>query len=162
MEGGYPLALNSLNQFIRARQAVTKVRNAWLRLRYGIGLHPTVSLSLSSRLLAGKRGSITVGAETLIAFNTLILSLDYLTGKDRPIRIGSRCFIGGGSMILPGVTIGDESIVGGGAVVFDDVPARTIVGGNPARVVKQDIEVGRFGRLKGADENSRRLWRTDG
>jgi maltose O-acetyltransferase len=153
------LALNSLNQFNGVLIAASRLRCVWLRLRYGIRLHPTARISLSNRLLAGKRGSIRVGADTLVAFKTLILSVDYLTGEDRPVRIGSRCFIGGGSTILPGVTIGDESIVGGGAVVFDDVPPRTVVGGNPARIVKHDIEVGRFGQLKVADENSRRLWR---
>ena len=61
--------------------------------------------------------------------------------------------------IMPGVTIGDEVIVGAGAFVFEDVPSRCIVGGNPARILKTDIEVGKMGRLKGADENTRRMWR---
>ena len=58
-------------------------------------------------------------------------------------------------MILPGVTIGDESIVGGGAIVFDDVPARTAVGGNPARILRRDIQVGKFGRFAIANQTSR-------
>ena len=62
-------------------------------------------------------------------------------------------------MIMPGVTVGDESIVAAGAVVFDDVPPRSIVAGNPARVIRSDIKVGRFGRLDGADDNTRRLYR---
>jgi carbonic anhydrase/acetyltransferase-like protein (isoleucine patch superfamily) len=57
--------------------------------------------------------------------------------------------------VLPGVTIGDGSIVGAGSVVFDDVPPRSIVGGNPARVLRQNIEVVRHGRLKEADLTSR-------
>jgi maltose O-acetyltransferase len=64
-------------------------------------------------------------------------------------------------MILPGVTIGDGAIVGGGAVVFEDVPPRSIVGGNPARVLKTDIDAGPYGRLEGADENTRRLWKPE-
>ena len=59
---------------------------------------------------------------------------------------------------MPGVTIGAGSIVGGGAVVFDDVPPGSIVAGNPASILRSDITVGRFGRLSGADENTRRLW----
>jgi acetyltransferase-like isoleucine patch superfamily enzyme len=43
-------------------------------------------------------------------------------------------------------------------VVFDDVPPRSIVAGNPARIVRSDIVVGRFGRLAGADDNSRKMW----
>ncbi len=100
-----------------------------------------------------------MGAESLIAFKTLLYTLDDSTGEHRPIVIGKRCFIGGSAMILPGVVIGDESIVGAGAVVMEDVPPRTIVGGNPARVLRSDIVVGKFGRLAGADDNSRRLWR---
>lgn len=116
------------------------------------------SISMSARLVAGKRGSITVGDETLIAFKTLIYTRDPLTGEDRPVRIGNRCFIGGGSTILPGVTVADESIVGGGAVVMADVPSRCIVGGNPARILRTEIQVGRRGRLEGADDNTRRIW----
>ena len=91
----------------------------------------------------------------MIAFKTLILTRDFITGEDRPVHIGERCFIGGGSVILPGVTVGDESIVGAGSVVFDDVPPRSIVGGNPARVLRRDIDVGRYGRLRSADLTSR-------
>jgi maltose O-acetyltransferase len=51
----------------------------------------------------------------------------------QPIRIGRDCWIGGGAIIQPGVTIGDRCIVGAGAVVTKDVPDDTIVVGNPAR-----------------------------
>ncbi|ERF83194.1 sugar O-acetyltransferase [Bradyrhizobium viridifuturi] len=51
----------------------------------------------------------------------------------RPIRIGSDVWIGGGAIILPGVTIGDGALVGAGSVVTRDVAAGTIVAGNPAR-----------------------------
>lgn len=53
----------------------------------------------------------------------------------KPISIGSDCWIGGSAIILPGVTIGDRCIVGAGAVVTRDVPADTIVAGNPARPI---------------------------
>ena len=137
-----------------------RARSFWLRAR-GIDLHPTAMISLSSRILPGERGSISIGAETLIAFKTLIYSYDPRVGKVLPVKIGRRCFIGGGSMILPGVTIGDEAIVGGGAVVSSDVPSRTIVGGSPARIVRRNIDVGPFGRLVGADENTRLMWGVD-
>ena len=110
-------------------------------------------------MLAGQRGGISIGAESLVAFKTLLLATDLASGEVRPIRIGRRCFIGGGSTIMPGVTVGDEVIVGAGAVVFEDVPPRSIVGGNPARVLRSDISVGRFGRLEGADAATRQLWR---
>jgi acetyltransferase-like isoleucine patch superfamily enzyme len=124
----------TLHVLLPLRGAIIRIRNLWLRIAIGAEVDDTVQLSLSSRLLPGRRGSIVVGSDTLIAFKTLIYTRDPITGADRPVRIGSRCFIGGGSMILPGVTIGDGSIVGGGAVVVDDVPARSIVGGLNARL----------------------------
>jgi maltose O-acetyltransferase len=54
----------------------------------------------------------------------------------RPIRIGHDVWIGGGAIILPGVTIGDGSVVGAGAVVVHDVPPASVVVGNPARLVR--------------------------
>lgn len=54
----------------------------------------------------------------------------------RPIRIGNDVWIGGGVVILPGVTIGDRSVVGGGSVVVHSVPADCVAVGNPARVVR--------------------------
>ncbi len=55
----------------------------------------------------------------------------------RPIRIGRAAWIGFDVCILPGVTIGDGSIVGARSVVMDDVPPYTIVAGNPAHVIRR-------------------------
>ncbi|MEX2513840.1 MAG: sugar O-acetyltransferase [Cyclobacteriaceae bacterium] len=54
----------------------------------------------------------------------------------QPITIGSDVWVGGGAIICPGITIGDRSIIAAGAVVTKDVPEDTVVGGNPARVIK--------------------------
>ncbi len=64
----------------------------------------------------------------------------------RPVRIGHDVWIGGGAIILPGVTIGDGSVVGAGSVVVRDVPAAKVVAGNPARILRslegrKDMEV---------------------
>ncbi|WP_256777545.1 MULTISPECIES: sugar O-acetyltransferase [unclassified Stenotrophomonas] len=53
----------------------------------------------------------------------------------RPVRIGRNVWIGGGAIVLPGVSIGDDAVVGAGSVVTRDVPAGATVVGNPARVV---------------------------
>ena len=152
------MPLNSLNLFLRPRTLLIRARNVYLRLVSGIDIDLSVNASLASRIKPGSRGAIVIGAETIVAFKTLIYTFDAVRGIDLPVRVGRRCFIGGGSIITPGVTIGDESIVGAGSVVLADVASRTIVGGNPARVLRTDIEVGPYGRLKGADENSRLLW----
>jgi maltose O-acetyltransferase len=143
--------LSSVNELVRLRLALIRFRKAWLKLTLGLDIDESVNLSLSSRLRPGGPGSIQIGRDSLIAFKTLIYSVDPLTGEDRPIAIGRRCFIGGGSTILPGVTIGDGCIVGAASVVFDSVPPGCIVGGNPARVLRTGIKVGRFGRMALSD-----------
>jgi maltose O-acetyltransferase len=51
----------------------------------------------------------------------------------RPVRIGENVWIGGGAMILPGITIGDDAVIGAESVVTRDVPPGATVVGNPAR-----------------------------
>jgi acetyltransferase-like isoleucine patch superfamily enzyme len=153
------MALKSLNQLRRFRNALIALRNWWLQQYRGLVLEGEASISLSSRFRSSRRGDIVVGDKTLIAFKTLFLTRDALTGEVRPIRVGSHCFIGGGSLILPGVTIGDHCIVGGGSVVFEDVPAGSIVIGNPARVLRSGMELLPFGRLPVATENTRKLYK---
>lgn len=59
--------------------------------------------------------------------------------KSAPIKIGNHVWIGMRALILKGVTIGDGAIIAAGAVVTKDVPANTLVGGVPAKVLKKDI-----------------------
>lgn len=56
-------------------------------------------------------------------------------------RIGDSCVIGIGSMISAGVTIGNNCVVGAHSVVTKDVPDNTIVAGNPAKVIKENIKM---------------------
>ena len=55
----------------------------------------------------------------------------------RPVVIEDNVWIGGGAILLPGVTIGRNAVVGAGAVVTRSVPANTVVAGNPARVIRE-------------------------
>lgn len=57
--------------------------------------------------------------------------------KESPVIIKRGAYLGAGAIILPGVNIGEEAVVGAGAVVTKDVPKRTVVAGVPARVVKK-------------------------
>lgn len=54
----------------------------------------------------------------------------------KPVRIGARCWIGGGAIVCPGVSIGEGTTVGAGSVVTRDLPARVFAAGNPCRVVR--------------------------
>lgn len=55
----------------------------------------------------------------------------------RPIKIGNGCWLGGGVIVLPGVTIGDGSVIGGGSVVTKDIPPNSLAVGNPCRVIRK-------------------------
>jgi maltose O-acetyltransferase len=85
---------------------------------------------------------VDIGARTQIGPNVQILTADHPRDAatragglefGRPIIIGENVWIGGGAIILPGVTIGDGAVVGAGAVVTRDVTAGVTVVGNPAR-----------------------------
>ena len=54
----------------------------------------------------------------------------------KPVTIGDNVWIGGGAIINPGVTIGNNVVVASGAVVVKDVPDNVVVGGNPAKIIK--------------------------
>lgn len=53
-----------------------------------------------------------------------------------PVRIGRNCWIGAGALLMPGVTIGDNTVVGAGSVVTKDLPADVVAVGNPCRVLR--------------------------
>ena len=61
--------------------------------------------------------------------------------------IGKRCFIGVNAIIMCGVKVNDNVIVGSGSVVTKDIPANCIVAGNPARIIKEGIQTKKFGQL---------------
>lgn len=54
-----------------------------------------------------------------------------------PIHIGKNCWIGAGAILLPGVTIGDDTVIGAGSIVTKDIPAHVVAVGNPCRVLRE-------------------------
>lgn len=93
--------------------------------------------------------NITIGNNATIAHNVVIIDSDYHTikyedGKENiksaPIFIGDNVWIGRESIILKGVNIGDGAVIAAHSVVTKDVPAKTIVAGNPAKVIKENID----------------------
>lgn len=102
---------------------------------------------LTGAVIVAETG-VTVGDRVLIGGNAQIVDTDFHplhaevrqqdmnAGTTRRIRIGDDVFIGMNSIILKGVNVGTGSVVGAGSVVSQDVPPKTIVAGNPARVVR--------------------------
>ena len=89
-------------------------------------------------------GGVTLGDGCQIGHNVVFATLNHgLEPADRgttypaPIVLGRNVWVGSNATILRGVTIGDNAVVAAGAVVSRDVPANTIVGGFPARIIKR-------------------------
>lgn len=89
--------------------------------------------------------AITIGADCQIGPNVQLLTPTHPLQPEprrdkleaaRPIVIGDNVWLGGGVIVCPGVTIGENSVVGAGAVVTRDLPANVVAVGNPARVIK--------------------------
>lgn len=87
--------------------------------------------------------AVTIGDGTQIGPGVQILTADHPRDPERrrqmlefgrPVSIGRNVWIGGGAIILPGITIGDDAIIGAGSVVTRDVPAGATAVGNPARL----------------------------
>ena len=57
-----------------------------------------------------------------------------------PVHIGKNCWLGSGVIVLPGITIGDNSVIGAGSVVTKDIPANVVAIGNPCRVLREISE----------------------
>ena len=66
-------------------------------------------------------------------------SFEFCKTQTAPVIIGNNVWIGGGAIIMPGVTIGDNVVVGAGSVVTRDIPSNKIAYGNPCRVVRDNI-----------------------
>lgn len=140
-----------LNRIASVRNVLVAVRRAWFVRVWRMDLHPTVQMSLSAKLDLTFPIGVHVGAQSYLAFESRVLTHDRTRGLYLHTRIGRNCFIGGRSMILPGIEIGDGCIVGAGAVVTKSIPPGCIVAGNPARILREGIEVGPYGRLADAD-----------
>ena len=137
-----------LNRFQWLRRALMRAKWLYFTKFWGMDIHPSASYSLSVRFDKTNPGGVHIGAETYVAFEAAILTHDLTRGLYLDTRIGKRCFIGARSIILPGIEIGDECVIGAGSVVTRSLPPRTLAAGNPARVLRSDIEViSRYGRL---------------
>jgi maltose O-acetyltransferase len=96
-------------------------------------------------LIALDVGRITIGDDVQMGPNVQLLTATHPVEPQprrakweasRPVTIGDNVWLGGGVIVCPGVTIGADTVVGAGAVVIRDLPARVVAVGNPARIVR--------------------------
>lgn len=98
-------------------------------LAYGVSLTGRAPIRIGDRTLVGY-GSRLISSNHVIPEHGDIFSAGH---EHAPVVVGRDVWIGANAVVLPGVTIGDDSVVAAGAVVTKDVPAGVIVGGVPAR-----------------------------
>ena len=124
----------------------------------GIDFRPPLSIDYGDRLVIGARtfinadfmviggGLVTIGPDCLIGPRCSIYTPNHAEDVGRrldgwelpePVTIGSNVWIGGSVTLTPGVTIGDDSIIGAGSVVTRDIPAGVVAVGNPCRPVRE-------------------------
>jgi len=105
-----------------------------------------VDLALDVIITTG--GGVEIGDRTLIGYRTQIISSNHniplYPGRifnaghaHKKVRIGSDIWIGANCIILPGITIGEGSIIAAGSIVTKDIPPFSIFGGNPAKLIRK-------------------------
>lgn len=111
---------------------------------YGYNIKLGAGVFLNFNCIILDIAEVSIGDRTQIGPGVQILAADHPrnpiqrnTGLEfgRPVKIGRNVWIGAGALILPGVTIGDDAIIGAGSVVTRDVPTGATVVGNPARQI---------------------------
>ncbi|MGY1802482.1 sugar O-acetyltransferase [Blastococcus sp. SYSU D00922] len=139
-----PLRRQLLEQLLGAVGEGTEIRPPF-SVDYGSHISIGARCFANFGLVALDVAAITIGDDVQIGPNVQLLTPTHpLAPEPRrqkweaaaPIVIGDNVWLGGGVIVLPGVTIGADTVVGAGAVVTRDLPAGVVAVGNPARVVK--------------------------
>ncbi len=138
-------------------RSVLSVVESFMGVRYEPVLRIGDGCSVGPDLHVACAGTIEIGARVAISSRVFIgdsardyedpakAVLDGVIDEPAGIHIGDGAAIGLGAIVMPGVTIGERGIVSAGSVVTRDVPARAVVFGNPARIVRSwDEEIGQW------------------
>ncbi|MDD1781351.1 sugar O-acetyltransferase [Enterovibrio sp. ZSDZ35] len=113
---------------------------------YGIHTYIGESVFMNFNCTILDVAPVTIGDRVMMASNVQLLTATHPLDVQRrvrelveyglPITIGNNVWLGGGVIVLPGVTIGENSVIGAGSVVTKDVPANVIAVGNPAKILR--------------------------
>jgi len=113
---------------------------------YGVQTHLGARTFVNFGLVALDVARITIGDDVQIGPGVQLLTPTHPIDAElrrakweaaKPITIGNNVWLGGGVIVCPGVSIGDDTVVGAGAVVVKDLPARVVAVGNPARIIRR-------------------------
>lgn len=113
---------------------------------WGCNMHVGKNFYSNFNLTVVDDADIYIGDSVMIAPNVVIATgthpicpelREKVYQYNLPVRIGNRVWIGAGAIILPGVTIGDDSVIGAGSVVTKDIPSGVVAVGNPCRVLRE-------------------------
>ncbi|WP_348788819.1 sugar O-acetyltransferase [Leifsonia sp. NPDC080035] len=116
-----------------------------LYVDYGENIHIGAGTFINYNLTALDVATITIGTDCQIGPGVQLLTPTHPIAPEPrrahleaalPITIGNNVWLGGGVIVCPGVTIGDDSVVGAGSVVTRDIPAGVVAVGSPARVIR--------------------------
>lgn len=122
---------------VRSRQFLTEITvqpGAELVIGHNVFINQGVTICAARRIVIGEHTKI---ADLACVYDTNFHEVEEGAAvKIAPVVIGRNVWIGRGAMILPGVDIGDHSVVSAGSVVTSSVPSCSLVGGNPASVIR--------------------------
>jgi len=116
-----------------------------LHVDYGLNIHIGQWFYANANCVLLDVAEIRIGDQVMLAPGVQLLTathpvdpVERVSGRELgfPITLGNRVWLGGGVIVSPGVTIGDDTVVGAGAVVVRDLPAGVVAVGNPARVLR--------------------------
>lgn len=100
----------------------TRVRNFILTKCYGMHIHKSALIAVGAKLDKTYGAGVHIGAESYVASGAIIFTHDFSRHIHTDTYVGKRCFIGANAIIMPGVSIGDECVVGAGSIVTKDTP----------------------------------------
>lgn len=122
-----------------------ELRRLYFNKLWGMDIGPGCRISFSAKLDKSYPRGIHIGEDTAINFGACVLTHDTPRGLHLHTWIGKECNIGAHSIIMPGIRIGDNSVVAAASVVMKDVPPNCLVAGNPARIMEKGIRTGPLG-----------------